>query len=66
MTKKGLSAITENTRNLWYKVNAKHGDHKYNLAVNGLDQVILTKGYMETIAVGTAAVNAKLKELLKA
>jgi len=64
--KKGLSAITENTKTLWNKVNAKYGARKYTLGVNGLDQVILSKGYIETIAVGTAAVNAKLKELLEA
>lgn len=65
-TKKGLSRITENTRKLWYKVNEKYGEHKYCLAVNGLDQVILCKGYGETIATGTSAVNAKLRELLNA
>lgn len=64
--KKGLAAITQNTRNLWYKVNEKYGDHVYSLAVNGLDQVVLCKGYGETIALGTRAVNAKLKELLNA
>ena len=64
--KKGLAAITQNTCNLWYKVNEKYGDHVYSLAVNGLDQVVLCKGYGETIALGTKAVNAKLKELLNA
>ena len=64
--KKGLAAITQNTRTLWYKVNEKYGDHVYSLAVNGLDQVVLCKGYGETIALGTRAVNAKLKELLNA
>ena len=36
------------------------------LGVNGLDQVVLSKGYTEEIARGTAQVNAKLEELLKA
>ena len=54
------------TRELWDKVNKKYGDHVYNLWVNGLNQVGLSKGYMETIAVGREAVNAKLRELLEA
>lgn len=64
--KKGLEIITTTTRDLWYKVNEKYGDHVYNLWVNGLSQVGLSKGYMETIAIGTEAVNAKLRELLEA
>lgn len=66
MAKKGLSAITKTTEGLWYKVNEKYGPHKYTLGVNGLDQVVLSRGYGETIALGTKAVNAKLRELLKA
>lgn len=64
--KKGLKAITQPTIELWYKVNRKYGEHKYTLAVNGLDEVILCKGYMEVIAKGTKQVKAKLKELLNA
>lgn len=64
--KKGLKAITKNTLALWYKVNEKYGEHKYTLGVNGLDKVVLSKGYGETIAVGTKQVNAKLRELLNA
>ena len=63
--KKGLSAITNNTLQLWHRVNEKYGQHKYTLGVNGLDQVVLSKGYCEDIAIGTRQVNAKLKELLK-
>lgn len=67
MTKKtGLAVIQKRTTNLWYKVNEKYADHKYMLGVNGLDQVVLSKGYTEEIARGTAQVNAKLEELLKA
>lgn len=63
--KKGLSAITNNTMQLWNWVNEKYGEHKYTLGVNGLDQVVLSRGYCEDIAIGTRQVNAKLKELLK-
>lgn len=67
MTKKtGLAVIQKRTMNLWYKVNEKYGDHKYILGVNGLDQVVLSKGYTEEIARGTIRVNAKLNELLNA
>ncbi len=64
--KKGLDAITEKTRNLWYEVNRKYGEHKYSLAVNGLDEVILCEGYTTEIVKGTRQVNKKLKELLGA
>ncbi len=64
--KKGLDAITKTTEALWYKVNDKYGAHKYTLGVNGLDQVELSLGYGETIALGTKQINAKLRELLKA
>ena len=63
---KGLDAITKPTLELWYKVNEKYGAHKYTLGVNGLDEVILSKGYTEDIAKGTRQVKAKLKELLRA
>ncbi len=67
MTKKtGLAVIQKCTTSLWYKVNEKYGDHKYMLGVNGLDQVVLSKGYTEEIARGTARVNVKLEDLLKA
>lgn len=64
--KKGLKAITQPTIELWYKVNRKYGEHKYTLAVNGLDEVVLCKGYTEEIAKGTRQVKAKLRELLRA
>lgn len=63
---KGLNAITKSTKELWYKVNEKYGDHEYTLAVNGLDEVVLQRGYTEEIAKGTKQVKAKLKELLNA
>lgn len=46
---KGLNAITESTLKLWYEVNEKYGEHKYTLGVNGLDEVVLNKGYTEQI-----------------
>lgn len=45
--------ISETTRKLWYKVNAKYGDHVYALAVNGLGEVVLCRGYMGEIVRGT-------------
>lgn len=63
--KKGLDAITKRTLELWYQVNEKYGEHIYTLAVNGNDKVVLSKGYCETIALGTTDVNKSLKELLK-
>jgi len=65
MVKKGLNAITPTTYKLWNKVIEKYGSHSYILGVNGLDQVVLSKGYTEDIALGTKAVNAKCRELLK-
>ncbi len=64
-TRKGLSAISDTTRELWYQVNRKYGDHVYNLAVNGLDEVILSKGYTEEIAKGNRRAQNVLRELLK-
>ncbi len=64
MAKKGLNAITQQTTELWNKVNEKYGDHKYTLGVNGLDEVVLQRGYTEEIAKGTKQVEEKLKELL--
>lgn len=63
---KGLNAITKSTKELWYQVNEKYGSHKYTLAVNGLDEVVLQRGYTEEIAKGTKQVKAKLRELLEA
>lgn len=62
----GLEVITQTTTNLWYKVNEKYGNHVYTLAVNGLDEVVLSKRYMEDIAKGNREVQTALKELLKA
>lgn len=50
--KKGLDAISKRTLKLWYAVNEKYGSHVYTLAVNGLDEVILSKAYTEDIAKG--------------
>lgn len=64
-SRKGLNAISETTLHLWYKVNKKYGDHVYTLAVNGLDEVVLNKGYTEAIVKGSnRAVQKVLCELL--
>ena len=63
--KKGLDAISARTTALWYKVNEKYGDHVYNLCVNGLDEVVLCKGYSEDIAKGNRNVQRVLRELLE-
>ena len=64
-SRKGLNEISETTLNLWYKVNKKYGDHVYTLAVNGLDEVVLNKGYTEAIVKGSnRAVQKVLCELL--
>lgn len=61
----GLEVITQTTTNLWYKVNEKYGNHVYTLAVNGLDEVVLCKGYSEEIARGNNRdVQKALRELL--
>ena len=61
----GLEVITQTTTNLWYKVNEKYGNHVYTLAVNGLDEVVLCKGYTEEIArVNNRDVQKALRELL--
>lgn len=61
----GLEVITQTTTNLWYKVNEKYGNHVYTLAVNGLDEVVLCKGYTKEIARGNnRAVQKALRELL--
>lgn len=59
-------AIGKETINLWYKVNEKYGEHKYTLAVNGLNVATLQRGYTEEIARGEKEVKKKLKELLQA
>ena len=62
----GLEVITQTTTNLWYKVNEKYGNHVYTLAVNGLDEVVLCKGYTEEIARGNNRdVQKALRELLE-
>ena len=64
--KKGLKAISERTTALWYKVNDKYGDHVYTLCVNGLDEVILCKGFTDEIAKGNRAIQKALSNLLGA
>ncbi|MBQ7895977.1 MAG: hypothetical protein IJ364_05415 [Oscillospiraceae bacterium] len=64
-SRKGLEAITQTTTNLWYKVNKKYGNHVYTLGVNGLDEVVLRKGYGEEIVRGNnREVQKVLRELL--
>lgn len=62
--KKGLDAISAVTTALWLKVNEKYGDHVYGLCVNGLDQVVLCKGYSDELAKGNRNVQRVLRELL--
>ncbi len=64
--KKGLDAISDRTEKLWYEVVKKYGPHTYTLAVNGLDEVVLSKRYMEDIAKGNREVQRVLRELLNA
>ena len=50
---------------MWYELNKKSGEHTYNLCVNGLGEVELTKGYTHVIVKGTNRdVQRKIKELL--
>ncbi len=66
-SRKGLNAISDTTRQLWYQVNRMYGEHVYSLAVNGLDQVVLCKGYGEAIITGNnRQVQKVLRELLNA
>lgn len=60
-----LNNITSKTRLMWYELNKKYGEHTYNLCVNGLGEVELTKGYTHVIVKGTNRdVQRKIKELL--
>lgn len=61
---KDLSAISEPTLTLWYRVNEKYGECAYILGVNGLGEVILSKGYTGSIAKGNRQVQSVLHELL--
>lgn len=64
--RKGLDVISDTTTRLWCKVNEKYGRHVYTLGVNGLDQVVLCKGYGEAIVTGNnREVQKVLRELLK-
>ncbi len=62
--KKGLEAISQKTEELWF--NKKYGNHVYMLGVNGLGEVVLSKGYTQDIAKGNREVQAALKSLLNA
>jgi len=60
-----LKAISGQTLALWYRVNEKYGEHVYVLAVNGLKEVVLSKGYGgEDIAKGNRQAQKVLRELL--
>jgi len=59
-----LNAISEQTTALWYRVNKKYGEHVYTLGVNGLGEVVLCKGYGETIAKGNRQAQQTMKRLL--
>lgn len=64
--KKGLDAISKTTEDLWNAVNEKYGEHAYTLGVNGLDEVILSKGFTQEIAKGNRECQMILRELLNA
>ena len=64
--KKGLAAISPRTEELWNKVVKKYGCHTYVLAVNGLNEVVLSKGYTEDVAKGNQEVQNVLRDLLNA
>ena len=64
--KKGLEAISPKTAELWYAVNKKYGSHVYVLGVNGLGEVVLSKGYTQDIAKGNREAQTVLKSLLNA
>ena len=64
--KKGLDAISARTEKLWIEVANKFGPHEYILEVNGLDEVVLSRRYMEDIAKGNREVQRVLRELLEA
>lgn len=63
---KGLDAISARTLKLWNEVVEKYGPHAYTLGVNGLDEVVLSKGYTEDIAKGNRNAQRVLRELLDA
>lgn len=64
MKRIGLDAISKRTEDLWNQVNKKYGEHAYTLGVNGLNEVILSKGYTQDIAKGNRQAQKVLKELL--
>lgn len=63
--KKGLAAISLRTEKLWNEVVEKYGRHTYVLAVNGLNEVVLSKGYTEDMAKGNREVQKILWDLLR-
>jgi len=64
--KKSLEIVSQKTTELWFSVNKKYGDHVYMLGVNGLGEVVLSKGYTQDIAKGNQEVQMVLKTLLNA
>lgn len=60
----GLEAISERTKELWYAVNRKYGDNTYTLAVNGIGEVVLSKGYAQELVKGNRNVQKALSGLL--
>ena len=66
MKRTGLNAIDAKTLKLWNEVVRVYGSHKYTLAVNGLDEVVLCKGYVDQIAKGNREAQRVLTELLTA
>lgn len=64
--KKGLDAISARTEKLWNEVVKKYGPHEYTLGVNGLDEVVLSRRYMDDIVKGNREVQRVLRGLLEA
>ena len=65
MKRTGLNAIDAKTYRLWNEVVKKYGPHTYTLGVNGLDEVVLSRGYMGEIAKGNREAQHVLAGLLK-
>lgn len=63
MKKDLLKSITDKTRELWDQLNDKIGD-VYRLCVNGLGEVLLTRGYTEVVASGNRNIQKFIKSLL--
>lgn len=59
-----MKDFSARTLKLWNEVLAMHGEHSYRLATSGTGELLLTKGYGETIATGNREIQQTLKKLL--